>query len=68
MAAYYVDENVQEHGYHEVHSASCSQLPHERDLLYLGEFSSCTPAIVRANTLYVKVTGCSMCATPCHAA
>ena len=42
---YYVNQNPQPNGDHEVHTATCSFLPLEHNRSYLGNFDTCGPAV-----------------------
>lgn len=64
MAAYYVNNRAQSNGDHEVHVASCIFFPSDRK--YLGEFSSCQPAVETAKQYYRQSNGCFTCCRACH--
>jgi hypothetical protein len=64
MTTYYVNNNAQLNGDHEVHTASCMYLPINK--LYLGEFSNCADAVSKAKLTYWKSNGCFTCSRPCH--
>jgi hypothetical protein len=64
MASYYVNDNAQPNGDHEVHVSTCSYFPSSRT--YLGEFSSCSPAVSEARKKWNQVNGCSWCCRACH--
>jgi hypothetical protein len=66
MDTYYVNRNAQANGDHEVHRHSCESLPNEKNLEYLGEFSTCQDAIKKAKKLYPSVDGCAFCCRTCH--
>lgn len=66
MAAYYVNKNAQSNGDHEVHTAGCSWLPDPENRIYLGEFSSCAPAVRKAKEYYDQSNGCYYCSYDCH--
>lgn len=66
MATYYVNDNAQSDGYHEVHTSSCSYLPTPASRTYLGSFSSCTEAVKEAKKIYTKSDGCYWCSRSCH--
>ena len=66
MARYYVNRNAQPNGDHEVHEFSCYWLPEPENRQYLGEFTSCFPAVTEARRYYQQVNGCKHCALPCH--
>lgn len=66
MAAYYVNKNAQSSGEHEVHTKGCSYLPNVENRKYLGDFSSCKPAVTEAKKHYSNVDGCYYCCNACH--
>lgn len=66
MASYYVNKNAQDNGDHEVHTTGCSYFPKPENRIYLGDFSSCGPAVKKAEKHYNQVNGCYYCANPCH--
>ncbi|TPD62728.1 hypothetical protein FIV46_01225 [Emcibacter nanhaiensis] len=66
MARYYVNENAQSGGEHEVHRGDCSWLPKRENRIYLGDFSSCHPAISAARAHFLNVDGCAHCCPACH--
>ena len=66
MAQYYVNQNQQSNGDHEVHVENCDFMPFEKNLLELGGHSSCSSAIEKAQENYNQVNGCRHCAPDCH--
>lgn len=64
MAKYYVNDNAQSNGDHEVHRDDCKYLPAHRT--FLGEFSSCKPAVEEAKRHHKQVNGCKTCSDECH--
>lgn len=64
MASYYVNNQAQANGDHEVHKATCTWLPVNRK--YLGEFSSCHDAVREAKKHYRQSNGCYYCSRECH--
>lgn len=66
MDKYYVNQNVQANGDHEVHQAGCSFMPEPQNRTYLGEFSSCHGAVSKAKTIYRQSNGCFYCCKACH--
>jgi hypothetical protein len=64
MAYYYVNQNAQPNGDHEVHKQDCRFLPENRT--YLGDFDNCRDAVHEAKKHYSQVNGCRFCATECH--
>jgi hypothetical protein len=66
MTRYYVNENAQANGDHEVHSGACPFLPAAEHRLYLGDFTDCRPAVAEAKRHYPRSNGCFYCARQCH--
>ena len=67
MPTYYVNKNAQPNGDHEVHREGCSWLPHRNNLIYLGEYWSCSPAVSEAKRKgYSSANGCYHCSNACH--
>ncbi|MEJ0104194.1 MAG: hypothetical protein WDO19_17230 [Bacteroidota bacterium] len=66
MKKYYVNNNAQSNGDHEVHHENCQYLPSSQNRTYLGEFSNCKPAVVEAKKHYSQVNGCKTCSNECH--
>ena len=66
MSSYYVNRNTQLNGDHEVHTTGCSWLPNRDNRIYLGEFSSCYPAVTAAKRHFSQVNGCYYCSNACH--
>lgn len=66
MAHYYVNENAQDNGDHEVHKLGCTFMPQAENRRYLGEFSSCHDAVRAARRYYSQVNGCYYCSRECH--
>ena len=66
MASYYVNNNTQSNGDHEVHTTGCSWLPEPQNRVYLGEFASCFPAVGEARKHHSQVNGCVHCSIACH--
>ena len=66
MPKYYVNKNVQTNGDHEVHTTGCSYFPDAQNLIYLGEFSNCGPAVTEAKKHFHQVNGCYYCSNACH--
>lgn len=63
---YYVNNNAQSNGDHEVHNDSCSYLPNAQNRTYLGSFSNCKDAVTEAKKTYSKADGCFFCSSDCH--
>ena len=66
MASYYVNKNAQTNGDHEVHTTGCTFMPHPDNRIYLGEFTSCRPAVEAAKKFFNQVNGCKFCSRECH--
>ncbi|MDQ1193881.1 hypothetical protein QE419_002647 [Brevundimonas vesicularis] len=63
---YYVNTNAQSNGDNEVHTSSCNYLPGEINRRYLGDFTSCVPAVAEARRYYRRANGCFWCSRACH--
>jgi hypothetical protein len=66
MKKYYVNAKAQNNGDHEVHNESCIYLPSAANRTYLGEFSTCAPAVKKAKETYRTADGCKTCSPDCH--
>jgi hypothetical protein len=66
MDRYYVNDQPQPTGEHEVHKESCTHGPSSQNQKYLGEFSNCKAAVAEARKIYDEVDGCYFCAKECH--
>ena len=66
MASYYVNDNVQSNGDHEVHVYGCDYLAQIKSKTYLGSFDSCRPAVTEAKKTYRQSNGCYYCCNACH--
>ena len=67
MAKYYVNNNAQSNGDHEVHKSGCVHMPEERNRQYLGDFVSCHNAVKEAKKKYHSQSdGCFYCSNECH--
>ncbi|RYG87198.1 MAG: hypothetical protein EON59_08130 [Alphaproteobacteria bacterium] len=64
MASYYVNNRAQSNGDHEVHVSTCQWFPSDRK--YLGDYSSCSPAVTEAKKTYSTANGCATCCSACH--
>lgn len=63
---YYVNENAQSNGDHEVHEEACSYLPKEENRIDLGDFAGCAAAVSEAREYFTQVNGCVHCSEECH--
>ena len=66
MKKYYVNDNTQANGDHEVHREDCQYLPLPQNRTYLGKFSNCKPAVKEAEKHHRQVNGCKTCSIECH--
>lgn len=66
MTKYYVNDNAQSNGDHEVHTQECMWLKQAVSKTYLGEYSSCHGAVTKAKTIYRQSNGCKFCSPVCH--
>jgi len=66
MSYYYVNKNGQANGDHEVHVSGCSYMPLAENRIYLGDFTSCRPAVTEAKKHYAQSDGCYYCCNDCH--
>lgn len=64
MAKYYVNQNAQLNGDHEVHVPHCTYFP--TNTTYLGEFTNCWDAVATARRIYPQSNGCAFCTPACH--
>ena len=64
MSHYYVNPRPQSNGDHEVHAQECRYC--QSDFRYLGEYSSCAPAVRQAKMTYLRANGCAYCSRDCH--
>ncbi len=63
---YYVNQNAQPSGEHEVHAENCAFLPSAENRIYLGYFSNGREAIKEARKHYSNVDGCFYCCPESH--
>jgi hypothetical protein len=66
MKKYYVNNNAQSNGDHEVHHEDCTYLPLVQNRTSLGILSNCGDAVKEAKKHYKQVNGCETCCTECH--
>lgn len=66
MPNYYVNDNAQANGDHEVHKEGCSWMPKLENRTYLGNFSNCRDAVREARKHYTQVNGGKHCSPACH--
>lgn len=63
---YYVNQNQQSNGDHEVHKETCSRLPEVHNRIELGEFNNCKDAVKEAKKYFAQSNGCYYCCPQCH--
>lgn len=68
MPNYYLNNNAQPSGEHEVHKSGCCYMPAEHNKIRLGQHVSCTAAIAMAKRLKQnwEIDGCAYCVPNCH--
>ena len=64
MASYYVNNVRQTNCDYEVHVPGCIFFPSNNT--YLGEYTSCAPAVAKANQTPYPANGCYWCCRACH--
>ena len=64
MAAYFVNDDPQPNGDHEVHVSGCSHFPSR--YTWVGEHDGCATAVAQANRSHAPANGCYWCCRPCH--
>lgn len=66
MPRYYVNNNAQSNGDHEVHSETCFYLQFVQSKNDLGYHDTCYTAVAKAKQTYSTADGCKHCSEPCH--
>ncbi len=66
MPKYYVNNNAQSNGDHEVHKDGCSWLNQVTSKKDLGYHDNCKSALSEAKKTYSKANGCYYCSNNCH--
>lgn len=66
MPKYYVTNNAQANGDHEVHQDGCNWLYLVSSKKDLGYHANCKSAVETAKTYYHRSNGCKYCSEPCH--
>ena len=66
MYDYYVNNNAQSNGDHEVHKDGCYWLKLASNTTKLGLHSGCYSAVLQAKITYRKANGCKHCSNVCH--
>ena len=66
MTSYYVNNNSDNEGDHEVHEDGCAWLAMAHSVSYLGDYTSSVPAVAKAKQTYITANGCKHCSPFCH--
>jgi hypothetical protein len=66
MSRYYVNNNAQPNGDHEVHVEHCWRLQQAVSKRDLGEHATCASAVAAAKRIYRTADGCAYCSPACH--
>lgn len=66
MPTYYMNQNAQWNGDHEVHKDGCGWMPAPVNRRYLGEHTSCYTAVAAAKLYDSQADGCAHCSPSCH--
>ncbi|MHB1106667.1 MAG: hypothetical protein ACYCZ2_09925 [Lutibacter sp.] len=66
MPFYYVNNNAQSNGDHEVHQEGCAWFPQQENRTSLGYHSTCKSAVQKAKEYHSQVNGCYHCSKECH--
>lgn len=64
MAVYFVNNNAQPNGDHEVHRFDCRYLPASKT--NLGDHATCHSAVQVAKLYYRQSNGCAFCSPACN--
>ena len=59
MALFYVEKGTNEAGKHLIHSSTCSSLPEEENMIYVGSYAQAP--VKEVTDRYVKVSTCPNC-------
>ncbi len=66
MQQYYLNNNAQSNGDHEVHIAGCSFFPNWGNVIRLGYHQTCSEAVREAKKHHKQSNGCAYCVSACH--
>lgn len=66
MSRFYVNNQSQPNGDHEVHEKGCYWLGLANSTSDLGEHATCRTAVAAAKAIYPTANGCATCAPVCH--
>lgn len=63
MAEFYIEKTAKDSGEHLIHFSTCSQLPEEAELDYLGSIASYESAQSKGKQRFHAVNACTACAS-----
>lgn len=66
MDLYYVNDDPQSNGDHEVHKSGCYWLRKAKSTTPLGNHTNCRSAVRKAKQIYPDSNGCYYCSRPCN--
>lgn len=66
MSRYYVNNQRQDNGDHEVHVQGCYWLQLANSTRDLGDHLGCHTAVAAAKRIYPTANGCAYCSSACH--
>ncbi|MGV0757590.1 hypothetical protein ACTS95_10445 [Empedobacter brevis] len=66
MERFYVNNNAQPNGDHEVHRSNCIYVPYILSKKDLGNHDGCHNAVTEAKKTYKQSNGCATCCPACH--
>lgn len=66
MPKFYLNNNAQDNGDHEVHKEDCFYLQFVVSITDLGMHDHCFTAVARAQTIQKTADGCKTCLEDCH--
>jgi hypothetical protein len=58
---YYVNLQPKSNGVHEVHKGGCNHLPYYKNRVFLGLFTNCEDAVLKAKQRFITAIGCRYC-------
>ncbi|MNG35941.1 hypothetical protein D3C84_1228150 [compost metagenome] len=63
---YYVNDNAQDNGDHEVHVSGCPRLKEVKSSTFLGSHDQPLTAVIKAQTIYPQSDGAYCCCRSSH--
>jgi hypothetical protein len=61
MNKYYLENDENTNGEHEIHMISCNYKSKIDNLIFIGLFTECKYALLEAQEIFKRVNGCSFC-------